>query len=77
VSVTLQSPKVSRHHAEIIVDGMRITVRDLGSKNGTYGRNARITQPTTLESGNEIRIGPFTLILRRAIGGLTETEAGC
>jgi DNA-binding winged helix-turn-helix (wHTH) protein len=76
VSVTLESPKVSRHHAEFDVEGMRMTVRDLGSKNGTYVRDTRITQRTSLESGDAIRIGPFTLILRRATGGLTETEAG-
>jgi DNA-binding winged helix-turn-helix (wHTH) protein len=73
-SIALDSPKVSRHHAEIVVDGVLITVRDLDSKNGTYVRDTRITQPTRLESGDEIRIGPFTLIVRRAMGGLTETE---
>jgi pSer/pThr/pTyr-binding forkhead associated (FHA) protein len=55
---------------------MRMTVTDLGSKNGTYVGGTRITQPTSLDSGDEIRIGPYTLIVRRANSALTETEAG-
>src|SRR5262245_47363008 len=76
ISITLESPRVSRHHAQFDVDGMHITVTDLGSKNGTYVGATRISQPTSLNSGDEIRIGPYTLIVRRSTGALTETEAG-
>src|SRR5262245_17077953 len=36
VSVWLESPSVSRHHARIRVSGSDASVEDLGSKNGTY-----------------------------------------
>jgi DNA-binding winged helix-turn-helix (wHTH) protein len=48
---------VSRRHARIVVDGDRVTLEDLGSKNGTYLRGKRVERPTRLAHGDEIRIG--------------------
>jgi DNA-binding winged helix-turn-helix (wHTH) protein len=74
-SVSLDSPKVSRRHARITVAGGRAIVEDLDSKNGSFVGGTRITVPTVLASGDEIRIGPFTLIFRISLGGSsTETE---
>lgn len=75
VSVWLDSPKVSRHHARVVVTGIAATIEDLGSKNGTIVRGARISSPVGLESGDEIRIGPFTLSFRSG-GGQPTTESG-
>ena len=74
VSVWLDSPKVSRHHARVVVAGIAATIEDLGSKNGTIVRGARIALPVGLEPGDEIRIGPFTLSFR-AGAGQTTTES--
>lgn len=75
VSVWLESPKVSRHHARLIVRGPHATIEDLGSKNGTHVRSARISGPTELELGDEIRIGRFTLVFRvDGTAGPTETD---
>ena len=60
-SIWLDSPKVSRHHARVVVDGERATIEDLNSTNGTFVRAARISSPAVLGSGDQIRIGPFTL----------------
>jgi DNA-binding winged helix-turn-helix (wHTH) protein len=74
-TVCLESARVSRHHARIVVRGGRATVEDLGSKNGTFVRGARIANPTRLKAGDEIRIGPFTLVFRIARRDVsTETE---
>jgi DNA-binding winged helix-turn-helix (wHTH) protein len=62
--VWLESPKVSRHHARIAVTGSRVTVEDLASKNGTIVGGARISTPRTLEPGDKIQVGPFTLTFR-------------
>ena len=62
VGIWLDSPKVSRRHARIVVIGDRATIEDLGSKNGTFVRDVRISAPTPLQSRDEVRIGPFTLI---------------
>jgi pSer/pThr/pTyr-binding forkhead associated (FHA) protein len=73
--VRLDSPKVSRRHAQILVNGTHVTIEDLGSKNGTLVDQARIDAPAGLADGAQIRIGPFTLTLRiDATGGATETE---
>jgi DNA-binding winged helix-turn-helix (wHTH) protein len=73
--IRLDSPKVSRRHAKIVVSGGRAVLIDLGSKNGAFVRGIRITGPTPLEPGDEVRIGPFALIFRVTDGlGATESE---
>jgi DNA-binding winged helix-turn-helix (wHTH) protein len=76
VSVWLDSPRVSRRHARILVDNARVTIEDLDSKNGTFMRDIRLTAPTLLEAGDAIKIGPFTLVFRVSDAlPLTETES--
>lgn len=55
---------VSRQHCELIVDGDSISLRDLGSSNGTFHNNNRV-QEATLEAGDEIMVGPvvFTVVI--------------
>lgn len=73
--IRLDSPKVSRRHAQILVNGTHVTIEDLGSKNGTLVDEARIDAPAELSDCAQLRIGPFTLTLRiDASGGATETE---
>jgi len=57
-------PSVSRQHCELRLDDEALTVRDLGSSNGTYRNNIRV-QEATLEPGDEIVIGPvvFTVVV--------------
>ena len=74
-SIWLDSPKVSRRHAKVVVSGGRAVLIDLGSKNGSFVRGIRITDPATLEPGDDVRIGPFSLVFRVADGaGATESE---
>lgn len=63
-AVWLDSPGISRHHARITIDGDRVMVEDLGSKNGTHVRGETIIGPTPLADGDEIRIGSMTLTFR-------------
>jgi phage tail-like protein len=55
---------VSRHHAEIHINGPQPVLIDLGSSNGTYLRGARLlpNQPMLLAIGDVVQIGPFSLI---------------
>lgn len=74
--VWLESPKVSRQHARIVVSGAAAVVEDLGSKNGTFVRGERIDAATTVSPGDAIRIGPFTMVFNLASAfGPTETQA--
>jgi len=70
VSVWLESPTVSRHHARIRVSGGDATIEDLGSKNGTYLHGERISTAAPLVDGDEIRLGsmPVTIRLLQAAG---------
>lgn len=61
VPVCLASTSVSRHHARVLVHGTQATIEDLRSKNGTFVRGVRLSEPAVLVPGDEIRIGPFTL----------------
>lgn len=62
--VWVDAPGVSRHHARIKLDEGDVTVEDLGSKNGTYLRGQRVTGPSALADGDQIRIGPVVITFR-------------
>lgn len=57
-------PGVSRRHARIVVDGEHVALEDLGSQNGTYLRGERITGRATLVDGDEVRLGPVSIVFR-------------
>jgi DNA-binding winged helix-turn-helix (wHTH) protein len=65
--VRLEHEKVSRRHAKIIVRGDRAVLEDLGSKNGTWLNGKRVSTPAQLADGNEIIIGPVTLVFRSCL----------
>ncbi len=48
---------VSGRHAQLEWDGQRLAVRDLGSSNGTFVNERRITGLTVVEPGDWIRLG--------------------
>ncbi len=55
---------VSREHCEILIEKDGVTLRDLGSSNGTYHNHKRV-QVAPLKAGDEIAIGPvvFTVVI--------------
>jgi DNA-binding winged helix-turn-helix (wHTH) protein len=74
-NVPLQFPGVSRRHARVVVAAGVATISDLGSKNGTWVRGQRITTPSVLNDGDELRIGSMLLTFRAITTGLsTATE---
>jgi hypothetical protein len=64
-AIRLDDDYVSTRHARIATSGDQWFVEDLGSTNGTYIGSARITQPTTLTLGTQVRIGKTLLELRK------------
>jgi pSer/pThr/pTyr-binding forkhead associated (FHA) protein len=55
--VVLQDPYVSRRHCAILVHtGNTCEVHDIASKNGTFVNGRKIEGPTSLQSGDEIRM---------------------
>jgi DNA-binding winged helix-turn-helix (wHTH) protein len=63
-AVWLDSATVSRRHARILVEGDRVTLEDLGSKNGTFVGDRRISAPTLLADGDSFRLGRVHMTLR-------------
>jgi pSer/pThr/pTyr-binding forkhead associated (FHA) protein len=55
--VMLADPEVSRRHAVIREQDVTVSVEDLGSKNGTFVNEERITGVTTLSRGDRVRFG--------------------
>lgn len=51
------SDLVSRHHCVIAIDDFTVRIRDLGSTNGTFVNDQRITTQIVLKQGDTIRIG--------------------
>jgi DNA-binding winged helix-turn-helix (wHTH) protein len=77
VTVRIDAPGVSRRHACIRVEGERITIEDLGSKNGTYvgEGEAAIAGPTPLADDTRVRLGRVLLVFRSSPeSGSTLTE---
>lgn len=62
--IILDDSCVSRRHARIKVDGVRVQIEDLGSGNGTYYGEGRI-EKQELGDGDEIVIEPFKLTLKK------------
>jgi len=74
-AVWLESLRISRFHARIVLTGDEASLEDLGSKNGTYLRDQRIAEPARLQHGDKIRVGPFSLTFHVSRpGATTETE---
>ena len=59
--VVLDSPVVSRYHAQIERVGQRYRVRDLRSSNGTFVNDERIEGDVWLHADDAIRIGSYPL----------------
>jgi len=64
-ALRLDDDYTSTRHARIYPRGPEWWIEDLGSTNGTYVANEKITQPVRLRPGTEIRIGRSILELRR------------
>ncbi len=56
--IRCESPRVSRHHAQVRVTAEAALVEDLGSRNGTWLRGERIRGVSEIRSGDTVRIGP-------------------
>ena len=64
-AIRLDDDYVSTRHARIAASGDQWFVEDLGSTNGTYIGSVRITQPTTLTLGTQVRVGKTVIELRK------------
>lgn len=70
------STAISRQHCAIVRDDNRVTVKDLGSRNGTLLNGIRIDGEHELASGDEIVVGPlkFMVAITPGIGNAKRPE---
>src|ERR1051325_950534 len=58
----IAEPSVSSHHAEIILRGSDVVIKDLGSTNGTFINGEKITE-SALKPGQVLRFGTVEMHL--------------
>lgn len=77
--LVIDSPFVSRQHAQVSREGERYRIRDLGSTNGTFVNGARLgSDPRWLESGDRIELARGQVVLRfyDGVGGTVALGVG-
>lgn len=77
--LVLESPKISRHHAELVFQHGHWRINDLDSRNGVWLNDSRLpTQtPTRLRHGDFIRLATVvTVRFEEADATLPETSTG-
>jgi pSer/pThr/pTyr-binding forkhead associated (FHA) protein len=57
---------ISRRHAEVTLSPLGVTVRDLGSTNGTFVNGIKITSETRLHPGDRLRLGKCELAMKES-----------
>jgi hypothetical protein len=63
VGVSIPSEYVSRRHAELHWDGEHLSVRDLGSQNGTHVNDRPAGDWVELSDGDAVRFGPVEAVV--------------
>ncbi len=61
--VVVNDHRISRHHAQLTWRSTTYLLEDLGSANGTWVNNARITAPVTLQPGDVIGLSQDVQLL--------------
>jgi predicted component of type VI protein secretion system len=62
------STAISRQHCAILRDDHRVTIKDLGSRNGTLVNGKKIEGEVELASGDEIVVGPLKFMVTITAG---------
>lgn len=60
-TLVLQRTNISRQHCEIVYYNNQYVIRDLGSANGTFVNEQKITAPVILKDGCTINLGDYTI----------------
>lgn len=59
--IRIKSAQVSRRHCEVFEASDKLTIRDLGSSNGTFVNGKKVSGQQVLKPGDELTVGAVTL----------------
>ena len=73
-TLTIHDSSVSHSHAEVLVYGTEVIVRDLGSKNGTYINGVRVQgEQRPLLDGQTVEFGSVLALLKLEMPSASDT----
>src|SRR5882724_4575903 len=61
-TLRIEDASISSHHAELVLDGSRYQLHDLGSTNGTFVNEEQVTDQVMLNHGDQVRFGRIVAI---------------
>lgn len=64
-TVMLDDPYISDHHARVFLQDGEWCIADLGSTNGTFLNQVKVTSATPIVAGDQLGIGKTTVQVRR------------
>ena len=79
VQLPLHQTQVGRNHARVVMEGGRLFIEDVGSRNGTFVNGARAYGRTEFSLRDEVRLGSYvmnTAELQPLISGSPQPSTG-
>jgi pSer/pThr/pTyr-binding forkhead associated (FHA) protein len=64
-TVPLDDAYISDHHAKVFLSDGEWCITDLGSTNGTFLNQVKVTSPTPIAAGDQLGIGKTTVQVRK------------
>ena len=61
--IVLEARGVDPEHARVIFDGGKVTLEDLGSREGTFRNGQRLLAPVQVFPGDRIGLGPDVVLI--------------
>jgi len=61
-TLRIEDASISSHHAELILEGTKYRLQDLGSTNGTFVNETQVTDNVLLNHGDQVRFGRIVSI---------------
>ncbi len=73
-TIRIEDTRVSRQHATVAIQEDSLVIRDLGSHNGTFVNDQRITGTVRLNNGDKVRIGRSNFVVRLEVSPAAGVE---